>query len=121
MSALEKNETNDVTVANPVRTTNILLVIIVFLLLGNIVIPFMQSGYKEEIETQMAVISIMAENAQDIIDTYQDVAYGPRVDRIAEQQLLASETTNDLIGQLIQQIEAAAQLALSIQGLTAEE
>lgn len=49
-------------------------------------------------------MSIMADNAEDMIDTYDEVAYGPQVDRIAEQQLLATETTNNLLGQLAQQL-----------------
>lgn len=41
---------------------------------------------------------------------YQTAAYGSSVDRIAEQQLLATETTNVLLANLASQIGLLAQL-----------
>ena len=76
------------------------IVALLFLVLVMQVVTFFDTRARdarnrEEFENRAAAIRELA-NAQnelslDLMDEYQDVAYGPNVDRIAEQQLIATE------------------------------
>lgn len=48
---------------------------------------------QERIDEITAMVDIQSKSIISLLDEYQDVAYGPKVDRISEQQLLATEYT----------------------------
>lgn len=64
-----------------------------------------------QVETVQKLISDSALQVDRILSNYEDAAYSSDVDRIAEQQLLATETTNLLLAKLNQQIALLAQIA----------
>lgn len=49
---------------------------------------------------------------QLVLDAYKEAAYGDSVDRIAEQQLIATETTNLLLTKVVNQVTLLTLLML---------
>jgi hypothetical protein len=63
-----------------------------------------QSARADYIETIRTQTVQNLDDAAAAIQTYQDTAYGGKVDRIAEQQLLATETTNAMLAKVVNQV-----------------
>ncbi|MBW8011688.1 MAG: hypothetical protein FVQ83_10685 [Chloroflexi bacterium] len=66
-----------------------------------------------QIETEINLMTLNAGSSGDLVTLYMDLAYGnPNVDRISEQQLLATETNMDIMANISEQLDSLAKLLL---------
>lgn len=91
------------------RTLIIVLLAVCAVALALLAVGSLQTATAERarMEYVQSIADQTTANLQTIqaaLDSYQDTAYGSGVDRIAEQQLLATETTNILLTKVADQL-----------------